>query len=70
MRIAASNPEAPGAGTQTFVIRIWSSDGADALRGHIQHVPSRKRACFSTRDHLVNLIQDQLVDAEHDRCQS
>jgi hypothetical protein len=51
------------AGRDTFVIRIWSSDGSDALRGHIQHVRSRKRAYFATRQRLLSFIQDHLEHA-------
>jgi hypothetical protein len=42
----------------TFVIRIWTTDGADALRGHIQHVRTRKRAYFATPQRLLNFLQD------------
>ena len=54
----------------TFVVRIWSSDGADLLRGHIQHVRTRKRAYFATRERLMRFIQDHLQDHDGDPCQS
>ena len=54
----------------TFVVRIWSNDGSDRLRGHIQHVSSRKRAYFATRERLIRFIQDHLHDADGDTCQS
>lgn len=70
MTDSSSVPETPSAGTQTFVIRICPSDGTEALRGHIQHVRSRERAYFATRERLMSLIQDQLLGVEHDRCPS
>jgi hypothetical protein len=57
----------------TFVVRIWSNDGgdgSDGLRGHIQHVSSRKRAYFATRERLMRFIQDHLRDADGSPCQS
>ena len=48
----------------TFVVRIWSSDGSDLMRGHVQHVRSRQRAYFATRERLVTFIQDHLDDAD------
>jgi hypothetical protein len=54
----------------TFVVRIWSSDGGDLLRGHIQHVRTRKRAYFATRERLMRFIQDHLQDHDGDPCQS
>jgi hypothetical protein len=54
----------------TFVVRIWSSDGSDTMRGHVQHVRSRKRAYFATRQRLLSFIQDHLQKAEQDRCRN
>jgi hypothetical protein len=54
------------AGRDTFVVRIWSSDGPDDMRGHVQHVRSRKRAYFADRQRLLNFIQDHLEQAEQD----
>ena len=48
----------------TFVVRIWSTDGGDKLRGHIQHVRSHKRAYFATRERLMRFIQDHLHDPD------
>jgi hypothetical protein len=62
--------DAPTVGGHTFVIRIWSTDSSDALRGHIQHVRSRKRAYFATPQRLMTLIEDRLLGTERDRCQS
>jgi hypothetical protein len=58
------------AGRDTFVVRIWSSDGSEAMRGHVQHVRSRKRAYFASRQRLLSFIRDQLQVAEQDRCRS
>jgi hypothetical protein len=52
----------------TFVVRIWSTDGADQPRGHIQHVSSRKRASFATRERLMRFIQDHLHDDPGNPC--
>jgi hypothetical protein len=52
----------------TFVVRIWSNEGDDQLRGHIQHVSSRKRAYFATREHLMRFIQDHLHDGDGNPC--
>jgi hypothetical protein len=54
----------------TFVVRIWSTDGADMLRGHVQHVRSRKRAYFATRERLVRFIQDHSQDSDGNPCRS
>jgi len=54
----------------TFVVRIWSSDGVNLLRGNVQHVRSRKRAYFATRERLVGFIQDHLQDSDGNPCRS
>jgi hypothetical protein len=59
-----------GGARDTFVVRIWSSDGANVLRGHIQHVRSRKRANFATRERLIKFIQDHLQDVDGNPCPS
>lgn len=46
----------------TFVVRIWSSDGSNLLRGRVQHVRSRKRAYFATRERLRQFIQAHMQD--------
>ena len=56
----------------TFVVRIWSSDGSELMRGHVQHIRSRRRASFATRQRLLSFIQDHLpvaprTDAEVNR---
>lgn len=56
----------------TFVVRIYSSDGSDLMRGQVQHVRSRQQADFATRQRLLSFIQDHLQektrnDAEADR---
>jgi hypothetical protein len=57
-------------GRNTFVVRIWSSDGSDVMQGHVQHVRSRKRAYFANRQRLLTFIQDHLQDSGQDRCRS
>jgi hypothetical protein len=63
--VGESGPDLIARGNDTFVVRIWSSDGTGALRGYIQHVRSRKRTYFATRQRLLTFIQDQLQ-----KCQS
>ena len=57
-------------GRETFVVRIWASDGSGAMRGQVQHVHSRKRAYFASRQRLLSFIQDHLQDARQDRCRN
>ena len=57
-------------GRDTFVVRIWSSDGSGAMRGHVQHVRSRKRTYFATRQRLFTFIKDHLQETGQDRCRS
>jgi hypothetical protein len=54
----------------TFVVRIWSSDGSDSLLGNVHHVRSRKRAYFATRQRLLTFIKDHLQQTQEDRCRS
>lgn len=56
----------------TFVVRIDSSDGSDVMRGQVQHVRSRQRTDFATRERLLSFIEAHLqektrCDAEADR---
>jgi hypothetical protein len=60
--VAHTNP----AGRDTFVVRIWSSDGSEGLLGQVQHIRSRKRASFATPQRLMSFIQDHLQRAEGD----
>lgn len=57
-------------GRDTFVVRIWASDGSDAMRGHVQHVHSRKRAYFATPQRLMSFIQDHLQDTRQGQCRN
>ena len=66
----SSQSGSDGTPRDTFVVRIWSSDGGDLLRGHIQHVRTRKRAYFTTRERLTEFIQDHSQDPNADPCQS
>ncbi len=63
----SGRPPEPAA-RETFVVRILSSDGSEVLRGHIQHVSSRKRAYFANRDRLLSFIQEYL--SENPACPS
>jgi hypothetical protein len=68
----SSQDAAPPSGDSrdTFVVRIWTSDGGDVLRGHVQHVRTRRRAYFATRERLMRFIQDHLQGDDDDPCQS
>ncbi len=61
-----SAPPAEPAARETFVVRILSSDGSDGVRGHIEHVSSRKRAYFATRKRLLTFIEEHF--SENSQC--
>ncbi|MBV9602524.1 MAG: hypothetical protein JOZ87_37485 [Chloroflexi bacterium] len=61
-------PFGGGGGRETFVVRIWSSDGRGRLRGNVQHVRSRKRTYFATRERLMRFIRDHSRDADGSPC--
>ena len=44
----------------TFVVRIWSTGATDLLRGHVQHVGTRRRAYFASRQRLQGFIEESL----------
>ncbi len=44
----------------TFVVRIVTSDGSERVCGDVQHLRSRQRVQFDSRDHLLSFIQDHL----------
>ena len=67
MAFSDSDPDATplsGGVRDTFVVRIWSTGGTSQPRGQIQHVRSRKRAYFATRERLMRFIQDHLHDPD------
>jgi hypothetical protein len=70
MAVVSSHFSPDATPRDTFVVRIWSSDGGDLLRGHIQHVRTRKRAYFTSRERLTEFIQDHSRDPNPDPCQS
>jgi len=49
----------------TFVVRIWTSNGSNAVRGHIEHVQSRKRTYFATSQRLLTFIREKLAEPQH-----
>jgi hypothetical protein len=59
-----AEPDQSSAGARdTFVIRVWTGDDVEAVRGHIMHVRSRRRAYFATRQRLQTFIEEHLKDA-------
>ena len=48
----------------TFVVRIWPSDASDVVRGQIQHVGTRRRVYFASRERLQGFIEERLRRAE------
>ena len=52
-----------GADHDTFVVRIWSIEGSDTPRGHIQHVRSRKGAHFASQQRLLRFIEEHLLSS-------
>ncbi len=60
---SADRDRAGAGGRNTFVIRVWTGDDAEAVRGHIMHVRSRRRAYFATRQRLQTFIEELLQDA-------
>jgi hypothetical protein len=59
-------PPPEAAARETFVVRIVSSNGSESLRGHIEHVSSRKRVYFANRNRLLKLIQE--LSSENSQC--
>jgi hypothetical protein len=57
----------PAATRDTFVVRIWAADDSNRLRGHVQHVRTRKRTYFVSPEHLLKFIQNNLLSGDQCR---
>jgi hypothetical protein len=44
----------------TFVVRVWTTDLPGDVRGHVQHVRSRRSVHFADRQRLQTFIEEQL----------
>ena len=45
---------------QTFVVRLWTGATEDGLRGHIQHIASRRGVYFRDTDRMLQFIHEYL----------
>ena len=43
---------------QTFIVRLWTAAAEDSVRGHIQHVASRRGVYFRDMDKMLKFIQE------------
>ena len=44
----------------TFVVRVWMTGLPGVVRGHVQHVRSRRSAYFANRQRLQTFIEEHL----------
>jgi hypothetical protein len=44
----------------TFVVRVWTTGLPGVVRGHVQHVRSRRSVHFANRQRLQTFIEEQL----------
>jgi hypothetical protein len=44
----------------TFVVRVWMTGLPGVVRGHVQHVRSRRSVHFANRQRLQTFIEEQL----------
>lgn len=44
----------------TFVVRVWTTGLPGVVRGHVQHVRSRRSVHFANRQRLQSFIEEQL----------
>jgi hypothetical protein len=42
----------------TFIVRIWAPEDESHVRGHIQHVRTRKSAYFATHGRMLALMDE------------
>jgi hypothetical protein len=45
---------------QTFVVRLWTDEAEDSLRGHVQHVGSRRGIYFRDVEKMLQFINEHL----------
>ena len=44
----------------TFVVRVWTTGRPGVVRGHVQHIRSRRSVHFANRQRLQTFIEEQL----------
>ena len=44
----------------SFLVRVWTEDGENIVRGYIQHVGSQESMHFRKWEKMVGFIQDHL----------
>jgi hypothetical protein len=49
----------------TFVVRVWTTGLPGVVRGHVQHIRSRRSVHFANRQRLQSFIEEQLRLADH-----
>lgn len=45
---------------QTFVVRLWTDAAENAVRGHIQHIASRRGIYFRDAERMLQFIREHL----------
>ena len=53
------SPNSP-ADQDTFVVRMWTTGLPGVVRGHVQHVRSRRSVHFANQQRLQTFIEEQL----------
>ena len=48
---------------QTFIVRLWTEETERAVRGHIQHIASRRGAYFRDVERMIEFMRDYLEPA-------
>lgn len=48
---------------QTFIVRLWTDGANGVVRGHIQHIASRRGVYFRDSDRMLQFIQEHLGPA-------
>ena len=58
----SDNGETPTtlADQDTFVVRVWTTGLPGVVRGHVQHIRSRRSVHFANRQRLQTFIEEQL----------
>jgi hypothetical protein len=57
-------PLSSGPDQDTFVVRVWATELPGVVRGHVQHVRSRRSVHFANRQRLQTFIEEQLRQAD------
>ena len=50
----------------TFVVKIWSDEAEEIIRGHIQHVSTQEEAYFLSLENMTDFIVSHLGPPPHD----